>query len=256
MRSSRSSRTRRRWTCRRRSAARCRKSKVKVGDKVSEGTVILTLLTGSGSAIAPAAAEAVTAQSAAAASSPSAPGATPQTAAPAAAGSAVDEAAFGLAYAGPGVRKLARELGVDLGKVKGTGNKGRILKEDVEAFAKGGARAAEGGACRGRGGRRWHRSPALAEGRFREVRPDRNQAAVADQEDFRRQPASQLGDDPARHQSRRCRHHRSRGIPRAVQQGEREERRQGQHARVHDQGGGRDAEEDSPSSTPRSTATT
>ena len=43
-RSSRSSRTRRRWTCRRRSAAWCAKLKVKVGDKVSEGTVILTLV--------------------------------------------------------------------------------------------------------------------------------------------------------------------------------------------------------------------
>jgi pyruvate dehydrogenase E2 component (dihydrolipoamide acetyltransferase) len=49
----------------------------------------------------------------------------------------LDEAAFLLAYAGPGVRKLARELGVDLGKVKGSGSKGRIQKEDVEAAAKG-----------------------------------------------------------------------------------------------------------------------
>ena len=44
-----------------------------------------------------------------------------------------------LAYAGPGVRKHARESGVDLGKVKGTGDKGRILKEDVDAYAKAGA---------------------------------------------------------------------------------------------------------------------
>src|SRR6185436_7721484 len=51
----------------------------------------------------------------------------------------VDEAAFGLAYAGPAVRKLARELGVDLGKVNGTGEHGRIVRGDVEAFAKGGA---------------------------------------------------------------------------------------------------------------------
>jgi pyruvate dehydrogenase E2 component (dihydrolipoamide acetyltransferase) len=40
------------------------------------------------------------------------------------------------------VRKLARELGVDLGKVKGSGNHGRIVKEDVEGFAKGGGAAA------------------------------------------------------------------------------------------------------------------
>ena len=37
------------------------------------------------------------------------------------------------AYAGPGVRRMARELGVDLGSVKGSGRKGRILKEDVQA---------------------------------------------------------------------------------------------------------------------------
>ena len=40
------------------------------------------------------------------------------------------------AHAGPGVRKYARELGVDLGLVKGSGKKGRILKEDVTAFTK------------------------------------------------------------------------------------------------------------------------
>ena len=40
------------------------------------------------------------------------------------------------AHAGPGVRKFARELGVDLGLVKGSGKKGRILKEDITAFTK------------------------------------------------------------------------------------------------------------------------
>ena len=48
----------------------------------------------------------------------------------------IDEAGFRDAHAGPSVRKLARELGVDLGRVKGQGPKGRILKEDVEAFVK------------------------------------------------------------------------------------------------------------------------
>jgi pyruvate dehydrogenase E2 component (dihydrolipoamide acetyltransferase) len=103
--------------------------KLKVGDKVSEGAVILTLATGDAAAAgaqAPAAAGGVPAQAAAAA------------AAPAAGASAIDEAAFALAYAGPAVRKLARERGVDLGKVKGSGDHGRILREDVEAFAKGG----------------------------------------------------------------------------------------------------------------------
>jgi len=104
--------------------------KIKVGDKVSEGTVILTLATGGG--VQPAAAPAA---AAAAAPPPAAAQAAPTAAAPA---GGVDETAFTLAYAGPGVRKLARERGVDLGKVKGTGDKGRILKEDVEAYVKGG----------------------------------------------------------------------------------------------------------------------
>jgi pyruvate dehydrogenase E2 component (dihydrolipoamide acetyltransferase) len=48
----------------------------------------------------------------------------------------IDEEAFHKAHAGPGVRKLARELGVDLGRVPGSGSKGRILNEDVYRFVK------------------------------------------------------------------------------------------------------------------------
>ena len=111
--------------------------KVKVGDKVSEGTVVLTLVTGSGSGD-PVVAESVERGTPAAPSVPTPP-AERQAAATSARAPAggIDEMAFGLAYAGPAVRKLARELGVDLGRVKGTGAKGRILKEDVEAFTKG-----------------------------------------------------------------------------------------------------------------------
>lgn len=48
----------------------------------------------------------------------------------------IDEVRFSKAYASPSVRKFARELGVDLGNVKGTSRKGRINKDDVKAFVK------------------------------------------------------------------------------------------------------------------------
>jgi pyruvate dehydrogenase E2 component (dihydrolipoamide acetyltransferase) len=98
---------------------------VKVGDKVSEGVVILTLMTDP-AASAPSAGPAPSARPAAVA---------PAAAAPAETG--VHDAAFAVAYAGPAVRKLARELQVDLGRVKGSGEKGRILKTDIEAVAAG-----------------------------------------------------------------------------------------------------------------------
>ena len=106
--------------------------KVNVGDKVSEGSVILSLSTGDATAAPPAAA-------AVAAAAPS-PQPSPAGAGEGA-GQGVDEKAFALAYAGPAVRKLARERSVDLGKIKGTGDHGRITREDVEAFAKGGGAA-------------------------------------------------------------------------------------------------------------------
>ncbi len=48
----------------------------------------------------------------------------------------INEAGFARAHAGPSVRKLARELGVDLAQVKGSGAKGRVLHDDVKAFVK------------------------------------------------------------------------------------------------------------------------
>ena len=126
--------------------------RVKIGDKVSEGTVIMTLVTGqatadpSAQAAVAAAASSVGAPAAASgsASAPASSGSAPGGSGGGAAGGggSIDEAAFGLAYASPGVRKVAREMGVDLGRVKGSGDKGRILKEDVEAFAKDGGAAA------------------------------------------------------------------------------------------------------------------
>ena len=70
---------------------------------------------------------------------PAASAAAPTQAAPKATPAAparVDEAAFSTAYASPSVRKFARELGADLGHLKGTGPKGRITHEDVKAYVK------------------------------------------------------------------------------------------------------------------------
>jgi pyruvate dehydrogenase E2 component (dihydrolipoamide acetyltransferase) len=71
----------------------------------------------------------------AAAPPPAAPAAAPPSP-PAATPPPIDEAAFAQAYASPAVRRLARELGVDLGRVAGSGRGGRVLKEDVQGFVK------------------------------------------------------------------------------------------------------------------------
>src|SRR5262245_58371403 len=115
-----------------------REIKVATGDKVSEGSIIVVLATSDAAAGAAAPAPA--------------PASLAPAAAPAAQAGGVDEKAFALAYAGPAVRKLARELGADLGKVKGSGNHGRIVREDVEAFAKGGAAPAKPQAAAASGG--------------------------------------------------------------------------------------------------------
>ena len=65
---------------------------------------------------------------------------------------AVDEEAFAKAYASPSIRRFARELGVDLSRVEGSGRNGRILREDVQAYVKDRLAAArEGGAAPGPG---------------------------------------------------------------------------------------------------------
>jgi pyruvate dehydrogenase E2 component (dihydrolipoamide acetyltransferase) len=97
---------------------------VKVGDTVSEGTPILTL-SAEGSE-EPAAA--VVAEASAEPQPPPQP-APPPVAAPSGNG----KAASGPVYASPSVRRQARELGLDLSTVRGSGRKGRITKEDVQA---------------------------------------------------------------------------------------------------------------------------
>jgi pyruvate dehydrogenase E2 component (dihydrolipoamide acetyltransferase) len=110
---------------------------VKVGDRLSEGALVLTLVTDSAAASAAAAAPAA---------APAAQAPAPAQSSAATKSAAVDEPGFAIAYAGPGVRKLARELGVNLAAVQGSGDKGRILKQDVEAAAKGGGPAAKAAA--------------------------------------------------------------------------------------------------------------
>jgi len=115
--------------------------RVKVGDKVSEGSPIVIVDTGGDASPADAAKAATAAASASAppatappVTAPPAPKAAPAPAAlapsptskpvAAAASAPVDDTAFKLAHASPSVRKFARELGVDLSRVKGTGPKG------------------------------------------------------------------------------------------------------------------------------------
>ena len=120
--------------------------KLKLGDKVSEGTLILTLEpAAAGSAKpapaatppAPAAAAAPSAAAAPAASRPApVPAAATAPAATSAPAAPIDDDAFKGAHASPSVRKFARELGVDLSKVKGTGPSERILQDDVQGYVK------------------------------------------------------------------------------------------------------------------------
>ncbi|MFV8836311.1 dihydrolipoyllysine-residue acetyltransferase [Aquisalimonas sp.] len=59
----------------------------------------------------------------------------------------IDSESHKRAHASPAVRRLARELGVDLGQVSGSGRKGRILKDDVQAYVKGVVKQAQSGAA-------------------------------------------------------------------------------------------------------------
>ncbi|MBC7944254.1 MAG: dihydrolipoyllysine-residue acetyltransferase [Burkholderiales bacterium] len=133
------------------SAGRIAEVKVKVGDKVSEGTLVATIEAAS----SPATEEKASAQ--AAAKVKTATGEPDTKDAPAGSSSrkvepaiaqqqtqpeasppdqSIDEVGFAQAHASPSVRRFARELGVDLGKVRGSGPKERILKEDVQAYVK------------------------------------------------------------------------------------------------------------------------
>ncbi|NNC65740.1 MAG: dihydrolipoyllysine-residue acetyltransferase [Gammaproteobacteria bacterium] len=106
--------------------------KVKVGDRVSSGDEILNLMAELQAAPAAQPEQKPEPPSAPATSKPAAPSA----ASPTPRAGAVDEIRFGKAHASPSVRKLARELGVDLGAVTGSGRKGRVTADDLKAFVK------------------------------------------------------------------------------------------------------------------------
>jgi pyruvate dehydrogenase E2 component (dihydrolipoamide acetyltransferase) len=133
-----------------------RELKVKRGDRVSKGDLIALVEAAAEETAAKPAAAAAPAQPAAATPQPSEqraaaprpaapageapPAAPPPRPAPApqATGAAplIDEPGFSRAHAGPSVRRFARELGVDLARVTGTGLKGRITADDVKAHVK------------------------------------------------------------------------------------------------------------------------
>jgi pyruvate dehydrogenase E2 component (dihydrolipoamide acetyltransferase) len=120
--------------------------KVKVGDKVSEGALIVTIeASGAVAATPPAAATAASPAPApvAAPIAPSTVAPTPNPSQPPlvrgeSLGSSPDKgrAGEGLAHASPSIRRFARELGVNLPQVKGSGEKGRVTKDDVQNFVK------------------------------------------------------------------------------------------------------------------------
>ena len=123
------------------SAGVIREVEVKVGDKVSEGHVI-AIIEAAGAQAPAAATQAAGTPTAAKAVAPTpapAPATSPapekQTPEPATA-PRIDSGTFKNAHASPSVRSLARELGVDLARVKGTGPKDRVLQEDVQKYVK------------------------------------------------------------------------------------------------------------------------
>ena len=134
------------------SAGTIRQVLVKVGDRVSEGSPIVLLGGNEEGAMQQPTSLLSQQEPATAAAPPPTPAAAPTPAATAPAVSVGAQTDFSGVHAGPSVRRIAREMGVDLTKLTGTGEKGRVSKDDIMAFLRGpapappGAPAAAGGA--------------------------------------------------------------------------------------------------------------
>jgi len=139
--------------------------KVAVGDKVKTGSLIMLFeVEAEAGATAPAPAKAEAAKPAA--SETPAAKAAPESNADKPSGF-VENSAY--VHASPVIRRLAREFGVDLAKVKGSGRKGRIVKEDVQAYVKQAVKALESGASAGGSGMAVAPWPSIDYSKFGEV---------------------------------------------------------------------------------------
>ncbi|HFQ4804278.1 TPA: pyruvate dehydrogenase complex dihydrolipoyllysine-residue acetyltransferase [Vibrio vulnificus] len=119
--------------------------KVAAGDKVSTGSLIMVFEVAGAAPVAAAAPAQAAVESSNRPAQAAAPKAeAPAAAAPAATGDFKENDEY--AHASPVVRRLAREFGVNLSKVKGSGRKSRILKEDVQAYVKDALKRLESGA--------------------------------------------------------------------------------------------------------------
>ncbi|MEA9391809.1 pyruvate dehydrogenase complex dihydrolipoyllysine-residue acetyltransferase [Acerihabitans sp. TG2] len=125
--------------------------KISTGDKVSTGSLIMVFeVAGAASAAAPAAGKTETAAAAAPAPASQANKNTAAQTGSAAKGEFAENDAY--VHATPVIRRLAREFGVNLAKVKGSGRKGRILREDIQTYIKDAVKRAESASASTSGG--------------------------------------------------------------------------------------------------------